>query len=373
MKLQVLVFILALASFAIATPYKKKPVQAASPFTPAGGIGTNGEIPRYAPLSDFDFQSLNLALNQEWIELDLFHYGLAKFSDKEFDAAGLGPEDRYLIQFMAEQEVGHATLISNMLGPRAAKPCTYRYPFKTVRGFVDFCQKLTRWGESGVYGFLEHLNSRAAATLLLQSITTEARQQMIFRQFEGLFPMPIWFLPGITQSMAWTLLSPYLVSCPTENPRIEWQIFPTLHVLNNPEALGVINSPIIGENTAPAITHNRSRPLSFTGREVLLNWELPGRKTSYNNSYTTTTTAGEAKFAIWINQLNITYTPLINVKETVATTIQPNLRVYGDHTAPLINGTTFIAITDTDLYVTPFNLSEVNKHIVAGPAMYLAG
>lgn len=51
--------------------------------------------------------------------------------------------------------------------------------------------QLTRWGESGVYGFLEHLNSRAAATLLLDSITTEARQQMIFRQFEGLFPMPV--------------------------------------------------------------------------------------------------------------------------------------------------------------------------------------
>ena len=51
--------------------------------------------------------------------------------------------------------------------------------------------QLTRWGESGVYGFLEHLDSRAAAEMLLQSITTEARQQMIFRQFSGLFPMPV--------------------------------------------------------------------------------------------------------------------------------------------------------------------------------------
>jgi len=30
------------------------------------------------------------------------------------------------------------------------------------------------------------MNSGAAATMLLQSITTEARQQMIFRQFEGI-------------------------------------------------------------------------------------------------------------------------------------------------------------------------------------------
>jgi hypothetical protein len=102
-----------------------------------------------------------------------------------------------------------------------------------------------------VYGFLEHLDSRAAATLLLQSITTEARQQMIFRQFEGLFPMPvssslspiysgvadvsgldlqIWFLPAITQSMTWTLLSPHIVSCPAGNPHIQWQNFPALNI-----------------------------------------------------------------------------------------------------------------------------------------------
>jgi len=171
-----------------------------------------------------------LALNHEWIELDLFHYGLATFSVQDFEDAGLNSEDRYLIEFMADQEVGHATLLSNILGEYAAKRCTYRYPFTTVRGFVDFCQKLTRWSESGVYGFLEHLDSRAAANLLLQTITTEARQQMIFRQFEGLFPMPIWFLPGITQSMAWTLLAPHIVSCPAENPRIAWNNFPALNI-----------------------------------------------------------------------------------------------------------------------------------------------
>ena len=173
----------------------------------------------------------NLALNQEWIELDLFHYGLARFSVDEFEAAGLNAEDRFLIEFMADQEVGHAQLLTNILGPkRAAKQCTYRYSFETVREFVDFCQKLTRFGESGVYGFLEHLDSRASAQLLLQSITTEARQQMIFRQFEGLFPMPVWFEAGITQSMAWTLLAPYIVTCPASNPKIKWQNFPALNI-----------------------------------------------------------------------------------------------------------------------------------------------
>ena len=255
-----------------------------------------------------------MALNQEWIELDLFHYGLARFSVDEFEAAGLNAEDRFLIEFMADQEVGHAQLLTNILGPkRAAKQCTYRYSFETVREFVDFCQKLTRFGESGVYGFLEHLDSRASAQLLLQSITTEARQQMIFRQFEGLFPMPVWFEAGITQSMAWTLLAPYIVTCPASNAKIKWQNFPALNITvrifsvctcgmpeaalpqNNPNATAYFNTTVIGNQTTPAITHNRSEPLSYPGREVFFTWETPGKQVGYNNSFTTNTTAGEPK------------------------------------------------------------------------------
>jgi len=86
------------------------------PFTPAGGLGTNGTEPVYRVQSDFDYQSILLGLYQEWIELDLFHYILATFSEEEFTAAGLTASDRFLIEFMADQEVGHATLLSNLLG-----------------------------------------------------------------------------------------------------------------------------------------------------------------------------------------------------------------------------------------------------------------
>ncbi|KAK7463030.1 hypothetical protein VKT23_007613 [Stygiomarasmius scandens] len=340
------------------------PAATMAPFTPPGGLGMDS-IPVYAPMSEFDFQSLNLALNQEWIELDLFHHGLAQFSVEEFEAAGLDAEDRFLIQYMAEQELGHATALMNMLGPSAAKPCKYIYPFTDVRSFVDFCQKLTRFGESGVYGFLEHLDSRAAANILLQSITTEARQQMIFRQFEGLFPMPEWFVPSITQSMAWTLLSPFLQHCPSENPRIEWQLFPPLTVTNNPTP----NQ----ENLSPGISNNVTA-LSFPGRELLLSWGSPGKVTGYDGRYTTNTTAGRAHFVGWISQLNnITYTPLTNVIGSRGRTIQPGGNIFGNGTAPVINGTMYLVITDAEVFVTPANISMLNPHIVAGPAVYQSG
>lgn len=56
-----------------------------------------------------------MALNQEYIELDLFHYGLARFSEQEFLDAGLAAEYRFLIEYMADQEVGHAEMITNLL------------------------------------------------------------------------------------------------------------------------------------------------------------------------------------------------------------------------------------------------------------------
>ncbi|PGH20068.1 hypothetical protein AJ80_03718 [Polytolypa hystricis UAMH7299] len=390
------------------------------PYAPGGGLGTNGTAPVYNVKSDFDYQSLALALYVEWFEMDLFRYGLSQFSQAEFAAVGLTPEDLYLIQFMAEQEIGHATLISNILGPSAPKQCNYNYPFTTVSEFLDFSQKIARIGESSVYGFLPHLDSRAAASLLLQSIAVEARQQVIFRQFMGLFPMPVWFEVGVPQSWAWTLLAPYISSCPADQTRLAWQNFPALTIVNQPNPVltngsmafnqtispgtNTLNSTGIPSNqscvnaTTPladckaAISSNRTIPLSAAGREVSLTWDLPGKQVGPENSYITTSQAGPAKFVAWVTQLNITYSPLTgltggggggggnmtgggNATNTTGTmsgkTIQPDLSTFmGD---PAINGTIFIAITDSNPYLTPFNLSLINPHVVAGPALYQAG
>ena len=387
-----------------------------APYQPAGGLGTNGEEPVYNVKSDFDFHSLvrgsrfqrrfanalqAIAQYTEWIELDLFNYGLAKFSVEDFEEAGLTAEDRYLIQFMAEQEIGHATMIGNIIGPKAPLKCNYNYPFTTVREFLDFCQKLTRWGESGVYGFLNHLNSREAGQLLLQAISTEARQQMIFRQFDGLFPMPVWFEVGIPQSWTWTLLAPYISDCPANQTRLAWQNFPALRVLNQPNparinanrttlgefiddtGAGTLNetavpeqdrcrdAKVIDEDCGPRITQNRSIPLSFPGRKVFFDWENPGKAVGPNNSYVTDTKAGPPKFVAWVTQLNLTYSPLTITGKNTGSTIQPDVSTYDGN--PAINGTIFVALTDREIPLTPFNLSQINPFVVAGPALYQAG
>lgn len=372
---------------------------APAPYTPAGGLGTNGTEPRYMVNSDFDFESIQLGLYQEWIELDLFNNGLATFSDEDFLAVGLTAEDRSLISFMAHQEEGHATLLSNMLGERAAPQCTYNYPYTTVREFIDFNQKLTRWGESGVWGFINHLDSREVGQLLSQSIATEARQQMSFRQMLGLHPYPVWFETGIPQSWAWSYLAPYISSCPENTTRLAWQNFPALRIVNQPnpnrfspndtadnEVVGTraadpsdsripqdqscVNLNVTGFGCGPAISRNRSEPLSFPGREVRFEWDAPGLPVGPNNSYVTSTAAGEPAFVAWVSQLNLTYTPLTVTGEGEGYSFQPAGYVYdGD---PAVNGTMFVALTDDDLFLTPFNLSMINPH-VRSLGIYQAG
>ena len=370
-----------------------------APYVPAGGLGTNGSQPRYMVESDFDFQSLALALYQEWIELDLFNNGLAIFSAQDFMDAGLTAEDRAFIAFMAQQEIGHASLISNMLGEAAPPQCTYNYPYTNVREFVDFNQKLTRFGESGVLGFQPHLDSREVAGLLGQSIHTEARQQMAFRQMLGLHPMPVWFETGIPQSWAWTYLAPYISSCPENTTRLVWQNFPALHIVNQPnpnrfspndtldnEVTGdrvadpsnarlypedsCVNVTEAGYSCAPGISRNRSEPLSFPGKQVNFTWEQPGQPIGPNMSYVTSSSAGTPQYVAWVSQFNLTYTPLTVTGDTSGYTYQPASYTYD--TDPAVNGTMFVALTDSDMVVTPFNLSMLNPH-VAALGLYQAG
>jgi hypothetical protein len=215
--------------------------------------------------------------------------------------------------------------------------------------------------------------------------------------------MPVWFETGIPQSWAWTFLAPYISSCPANSKRLVWQNFPQLTVLNQPnifrrnatqtgtnETVGFgpiapsnsnlttidtcVGNNVTGFDCSSALSNNRSIPLSYPGRKVYLQWENPGKAVGPNNSYVTSTTAGTPQFAMWVSQLNITYSPLLNITSengvNAAMTIQPDVSTYeGD---PAINGTIFLALTDTNQTYTAFNLSMVNPH-VAALAMYQAG
>merc|ERR1712080_428003 len=149
------------------------------------------------------------------------------------------------------------------------------------------------------------MDSRPSSQIILQAITTEARQQMVFRQFQGLPAMPEWFETGISQAYQWTLLSQYIRSCPTNNPRIEFTRFPLLDVTNQPYALD--GTP--GLNSNYTLTEG-------AGRRVDLYWEPLNKTVGPDGLYVTESVAGEPKFLAFIDQLNVTYAPLEGVNLT---------------------------------------------------------
>ena len=130
---------------------------------------------------------------------------------------------------------------------------------------------------------------------------------------------------------------------------------------NNPNASTLYSLQVNG----PAITHDRPHPLSSPGYVLSLEWESPGLPVGPDRSYTTNTSAlGPPAYVAWVSQLNTTYTKLTLTGEHSGTTVQPFDYV--------ISGTMFVAVVDAATYVTPHNISMLNEHIVAGPAIYQA-
>lgn len=166
------------------------------------------------------------------------------------------------------------------------------------------------------------------------------------------------------------MLAPYIKTCPPENHKLAWANFPGLEVTNNPW-------PYENESYNASISTIRP-PLSYPGREVEFAWEAPGKPVGPNMSYTTATiTKNPPQFAAWISQLNTTYTPLYDVEgnETAGWTgkaRQPDGSLFSELN-PMLNGTSFVVLTDTDLYVTPHNLTLITEHVVAGPNLYQVG
>ena len=167
--------------------------------------------------------------------------------------------------------------------------------------------------------------------------------------------------------MQWTLLAPYIASCPASSPEVAWTAFPTLEIDNNPYWPDLNNNAAISKNETM---------VTYPGRQVNFTWHQPGEKTGWNASYETQTYAtGEPKYVAWISQLNTTYTPLTvnNGSNNTGYTIQPFASVFGAGTTPLLNGTVYCLITDEAIPVTPYNLSLIEGHVLAGPALYNIG
>jgi hypothetical protein len=184
---------------------------------------------------------------------------------------------------------------------------------------------------------------------------------------------------GLPQAYVWSLLSQYIVHCPESNPRINFNIFPLVNVTNqkNWAAQNLTSSvffPCLWGSfltiSVSVVSNNITSQFS-PGHPVNITWEATGmqRGPPEQGGYVTAVspTAGSPKFLAYIHQLNVTYTPLENVDlaSRTASTTFPDFKIFNQTHGFNVNGTVFIAITDDDVPLTPFNLSLINNHTLA--------
>lgn len=142
---------------------------------------------------------------------------------------------------------------------------------------------------------------------------------MAFRQMSGAPAIDIFFAPGTPQAWQWTLLAPWIESCPKENPRVEWSNFPKLSVDNNPS--------LSYEGSKAAVSTNITQLVS-PGETIYFSWEDPGKKVGPDLSYTTANSGKKPTHALWLQQLNATYTPITLTGSNSGYAKLPTARVY---------------------------------------------
>jgi hypothetical protein len=137
------------------------------------------------------------------------------------------------------------------------------------------------------------------------------------------------------------LLSPYLVECPAENPRIEWARFPDLNVINNPN--------LTAEGVPSALSTNRTAFVTPNVTQLEVTYDAPGQNVSYNNSYTTVlgsnVTQTENLTCVFIAQLNATNVPFVRTGNNSGYCTIPAGQVYeGVYDNPILNDTNFLLL-----------------------------
>jgi hypothetical protein len=189
-----------------------------------------------------DFDLLNLGLNFELLELELFTQALNNYTIDEWKNALNNTyfDEQYveeyinILKFMRDQEIPHSSIIQKLLNNKGAKPCKYNFPVNNPKEFLEISQIATSVGEGSYLGFIPLLDNRTYIEISSSIVTTESRQNTIFR--EGLHLHPFGnqnFDTPLTASQAYTLGSQFIVSCPENNPKIPFTKFPYLDVKLN--------------------------------------------------------------------------------------------------------------------------------------------
>ncbi|KDQ58808.1 hypothetical protein JAAARDRAFT_193326 [Jaapia argillacea MUCL 33604] len=268
-----------------------------------------------------DFDVLNFALTLEHIE-DAFYTGaLAKYSEADFEAAGLPKYARGRFVEIGEHERSHVEFLSGVLGNQATQPCTYTFPYTDVKSFAALSQVFEGVGTSAYAGAAHLLTNPDYITSSAVILSTEARQAAwVASAVNNVEPWSGNFDVPLDLNEVITLASSFIVSCPSTNPVLPAKAYPALTL----------------DLASPSPSYPTSKKIT------------PGSTISFE--YSASAPAGKQLYAAFFTGLDVIFVEIVNGKAVVPSSLR---------------GTVYTAISDCSSF------DQLSTSVIAGPTILM--
>ncbi|KAJ7064717.1 ferritin-like domain-containing protein [Mycena amicta] len=192
---------------------------------------------------------LNFALTLEHLENAFYSGALKKFSEADFEKAGLPTYARGRFAQVAEHEAAHVAFLSKALGADATQPCNYSLyvllmhlarPLTTdPKSFAAMSQVIEGVGTSAYAGAAQFITDKSYLTAAASILSTEGRHASWVAAavnkvagWSGALDVPL------GPNEVYTIAAAFITSCPSTNPALPFKPFPTLTVTTKSYAPG---------------------------------------------------------------------------------------------------------------------------------------
>lgn len=162
---------------------------------------------------------LNYALTLEHLENAFYKEGLSKFSEADFDAAGVYPGFYNNLKEISFDEQTHVDFLTTALTAAGVVPveaCTYNFGAKDAATFLAIDNVLEGVGVSAYLGAAQFIMNKDYLTAAGSILTVESRHSAYLRQNQSpkQSPFPAPFDIPLDFNEVFTLASAFITACP---------------------------------------------------------------------------------------------------------------------------------------------------------------
>jgi len=193
---------------------------------------------RYTNDNYSDATILNYALTLEYLERTFYQQSLNKYDASTFKNAGYAAYVRERFTEIAYEEAVHVNFLSTALKAAGATPveqCTYDFGVDSVESFRDTAEIFEGIGVAAYLGAAPSITNKAYLAVAGSILVVEAEHETWIRSAvdtEDPFPRP--FFAPLDFNQVYTLVAPFIKSCPSSSPSLPFHTFPSVTIAPEP-------------------------------------------------------------------------------------------------------------------------------------------